>query len=662
MSKQPAAYGSWPSPITAELLTAANVGLSEPLLDGDTIYWLESRPLERGRTTVVRMDADGHKRDLLPEPLNARSRVNEYGGGSYCVQDGILYFVLYDDQRIYALDTGAEKPVPKAITAEGPWRFGDLRPDPKHKRLLAICEDHRQPDAEEKTFVAAIPLGSDDEQTPLTLVEGKDFYAGATVSPDGQRIAWLSWNHPNMPWDGCECWVGEFDGNGNISEQRRVAGGQNESICQPQWSPDGELYLVSDRSDWWNIYRVEGEGLTAVCAEEAEYASPQWVFGQSSYAFVDPATVIACFTREGRWNLCLIDLASGKKRDLITPLNDLAYLRADSHMAVFIGASGDSYPALYRFERDTDDALTTVVKSGSITAEAGYLSQGEAIEFPLSRSLGEEGQDGKGYAFFYSPCNQAFCGEPDTRPPLLVLCHGGPTSATRGSLNLKIQYWTSRGFAVADVNYGGSTGFGRRYRERLKGQWGVVDVQDAIDCVSYLADAGLVDGYRVAIRGSSAGGYTVLAALTFDDTFRTGASLYGVGDLEALAKDTHKFESRYMDNLIGPYPEKKSLYQERSPLNHIERLNRPVIFLQGLKDKIVPPNQAEAMVAALDKKEIPVAYVTFEEEAHGFRQAPNIRRALEAELHFYSQVFGFDLIEPVEPVTIRHADKLRARR
>jgi dipeptidyl aminopeptidase/acylaminoacyl peptidase len=655
MSKQPAAYGSWPSPITAELLTSANVGLSEPHLQGGDFYWLESRPLEKGRTVIVQLTADGHKRDLLPQPLNARSRVNEYGGGSYCVHDGVAYFVLYDDQRIYSIDTRAEQLEPRVITAEGPWRFGDLRMDAARERLIAVCEDHSVPGGEEKTFLAAIPLGR-DEQQPASLVDGSDFYAAATISPDGARIAWLSWIHPNMPWDGCECWVGEFDEHGNIVHRQRVAGGESESIFQPQWSPEGTLFLVSDRSDWWNLYRHDGNNLLPVCREEAEFASPQWVFGQSTYAFLDPATIIACYTRQGNWQLCLIDIETGNKQELLTPLNDLSYVRAEAGKAVLLGASGEAFPALYRFAQGADNALTTLVKSGSVSVEAGYLAKAEAIEFPLS------GSGGLGYGFFYPPWNQAFCGEPETKPPLLVLCHGGPTSATRSSLNLKIQYWTTRGFAVADVNYGGSTGYGRPYRERLKGQWGVVDVQDAVDCVNYLAGNGRVDASKVAIRGSSAGGYTVLAALTFHDTFSAGASLYGVGDLEALATDTHKFESRYLDTLIGPYPQQKALYQERSPINHVDQLNCPVIFLQGLLDKIVPPNQAEAMVAALDEKRIPVAYVTFEEEAHGFRQAANIRRALEAELHFYSQVFGFDLIEPVEPVAIRHAEQLTASR
>jgi dipeptidyl aminopeptidase/acylaminoacyl peptidase len=657
MSKQPAAYGSWPSPITAELLTSANVGLSEPQLQDDVIYWLEARPLERGRNAIVQLTPDGRKRDLLPTPLNARSRVNEYGGGSYCIHEGTAYFVLDDDQRIYALDTRSlDNAAPRAITAEGPWRFGDLRVDPGRQRLLAVCEDHSVAGEEEKTFLAAVPLRADAEQLPHVLVEGSDFYASATVSPDGTRVAWLSWNHPNMPWDGCECWLGEFDAQGAIINRQQIAGRTSESIFQPQWSPDGQLYLVSDRSDWWNIYRHDGDELVPVCPEEAEFANPQWVFGQSTYAFLDANTIIACFTRQGRWELCLIDVSNGKKRNLITPLNDLSYIRANKGKAILLGASGEAFPALFRFEHGADDSLTTVVKSGSVSAEAGYLAQGTAIEFPLSCD------DAIGYAFFYPPCNQAFCGEPDGKPPLLVLCHGGPTSATRSSLNLKIQYWTSRGFAVADVNYGGSTGYGRRYRERLKGQWGIVDVRDAVDCVNHLANEGRIDPYKVAIRGSSAGGYTVLAALTFYDIFRAGASLYGVGDLEALAADTHKFESRYLDNLVGPYPEQKSVYAERSPLNHIEKLNCPVIFLQGMKDKIVPPNQAEAMVAALDQKEIPVAYVTFEDEAHGFRQAANIRRALEAELYFYSRVFGFDLAEPVEPVAIRHADILKRRR
>lgn len=651
MSKKTAPYGSWPSPISAELLTSANVGLSEPWLDGTNIYWLESRPLERGRSAIVRLAADGKKRDLLPQPLNARSRVNEYGGGSYCVHDGFVYFVLFDDQRIYRLPVAQETtktPAPEALTPEGARRYGNLTVDANRQRLLAVCEDHSTAGQEAETSLVSIPLqgGMQEHQT---LVFGDDFYSSPAVSPDGRQIAWLSWKHPNMPWDACECWLGEFDADGEIVNRKQIAGGDRESVFQPQWSPDGNLYLISDRSNWWNIYRHDGEVLVPVCEKAMEFGTPQWVFGLSTYGFLDDQTILATFTQSGIWHLCTIDLKSGDLQVVESPLTDIGYIQARGDTAVFIGASGDQFPALYRFDA-ANRRIEQIVNSGDLPVDRETISLAEPVEFPAG--------DEVGYAFFYPPRNRHYEGEAGSKPPLLVLCHGGPTSATKSVLNLKIQYWTSRGFAVADVNYGGSTGYGRHYRERLKGQWGVVDVQDAVDCVNFLADSGRIDRNKVAIRGSSAGGYTVLAALTFHDVFRAGASLYGIGDLETLAADTHKFESRYLDNLVGPYPAQQTLYRERSPIRHIEQLNCPVIFLQGLKDKVVPPNQAEAMVAALDEKQIPVAYVTFEEEAHGFRQAPNIRRAQEAELYFYSRVFGFTPAGDTEAVPIRHADKL----
>ncbi|MGQ9426735.1 prolyl oligopeptidase family serine peptidase [Gilvimarinus sp. F26214L] len=649
MSKQSTAYGSWSSPITAELLTQANVGFSEPHIEGSSIYWLESRPLERGRTAIVRLNEKGQKEELLPAPLNARSRVNEYGGGSYCLDGEQVYFVQFDDQRIYALADKGGRAAPQPLTPEAQWAFGDLTLDRSRQRLLAVREDHSA-SGEAETTLVAISLSGDAE--PRVLLQGRAFYSSPAISPDGRHIAWLCWDHPNMPWDGCECWLGEFDASGAIVDARLVAGGPDESIVQPQWSPGGDLFFMSDRSNWWNLYRYRDGALACVREEDAEFAGPQWVFGASTYAFLNNQEVLASYTRDGVWTLCRIHLESGERQDVDTGLCDLGYVRAARGQAVFIGASERSFAALHRYSPDSN-RCEPLAHSGTLPVAEDYIAAAESIRFPLSQESGE------GHAFFYPPCNRDFEGPAGSRPPLLVLCHGGPTSATRNSLNLKIQYWTSRGFAVADVNYGGSTGFGRHYRERLKGQWGVVDVQDAVDCVAFLGDR--VDRDRVAIRGSSAGGYTVLAALTFHDVFKAGASLYGIGDLETLATDTHKFESRYMDNLVGPYPEQKELYRERSPIHHVDQLNCPVIFLQGLQDKIVPPNQAEAMVQALDSKGLPVAYVTFEEEAHGFRQAPNIRRALEAELYFYSRIFAFEPAEAIEPVPLRNADQLAER-
>lgn len=648
MSKQIAAYGSWASPISAETLSSANVGLSEIHVKDGALYWLESRPQEKGRTTIIQQSADGQRKELLPPPFNARSRVNEYGGGSYCILDGRACFVNFEDQRIHSVDIHGAGAAPQPITADGPWRYGNLLPDPTRNRLIAVCEDHQDENQEEETFIASVEIG--DEEKPKKLLSGRDFYASPALSPDGKYMAWLCWDHPNMPWDGCECWLGEFDAQGNIINARLVAGGVDESIFQPQWSPDGSLYLISDRSNWWNIYRLGDNELLPVHAAAMEFGTPQWVFGLSTYAFLDANRLLTTYTQQGIWRLGIIHLRDGSLQTIDTPCSDFSYVRAANGEGYCIGAAGDGFPALLKLQ--ADGRLQTLVSSGTLPAAADYISHAEAITFPL------RGGKQKGHAFFYPPRNKDFHGPEGSKPPLLVLCHGGPTSATRNSLNLRIQYWTSRGFAVADVNYGGSTGFGREYRDRLKGQWGIVDVQDAVDCVEFLAETGRIDDGKVAIRGSSAGGYTTLAALTFEDVFRAGASLYGIGDLETLARDTHKFESRYLDQLVGPYPAQQDLYRARSPIHHVDQLDCPVIFLQGLQDKIVPPNQAEAMVDALDKKKLPVAYVTFDNEAHGFRQAASIVRAQEAELYFYSRVFGFELADAIEPVEIRNEELL----
>ena len=638
--------GSWPSPITSDALTAAAVGLSEVCLDGEDIYWLENRPEEKGRTTIIQCRS-GKRRELLPAPLNCRSKVNEYGGGSYCVHEGQVYFVLFDDQRIYQLDTNNPKAIPEAITPAGTCRYADLVFDPYHQRLIAIVEDHAQTHREAQTRLVAVDIGNaNGRQQPQTLQSGADFYASPALSPDGKTLCWLSWNHPNMPWDGTGCCLASVSENGAIGSPLKIAGGEGESIVQPQFSPAGELFFISDRSNWWNLYRYDDNQVTAVYEKAVEFGGPQWVFGLSYYSFLDANTVLGCYTENGQWLLYQLDLSTGRLDKIPCPCTDISYVRANTHGAVFVGAGPRSYEAVYLYQPQKN--CTVVAAPVQCQFLAADLSSGQSIEFPLRQRAG------KGQAFYYPPTNSRYAGPNNEPPPLLVFCHGGPTAATHSRLNLKIQYWTSRGIAVADINYGGSTGFGRRYRHALKGQWGIVDVQDCIDCVSYLVEQGLADKNKLSIRGGSAGGYTVLCALTFYDVFKAGASHYGVGDLETLATDTHKFESRYLDTLVGPYPRDKEIYQARSPIHHLDSLRCPVIFFQGLQDKVVPPNQAGAMVEALNNKGIPHAYVTFAEEGHGFRQAPNQRRALEAELYFYSKVFDFPLADNIKPVTIHH--------
>ena len=488
---------------------------------------------------------------------------------------------------------------------------------------------------------------------PEVLISGSDFYSSPRLSPDGSRLCWLSWNHPNMPWDGTELWVGELGQDGSVGERRLVAGGIAESICQPEWAPDGCLYFVSDRSGWWNLYRWDGQtdqvAGESILPMEAEFARPQWIFGANCYGFVSAGRAICAVNRSGVWELLDVDLKSGRWTALEIggySAMDRSDLRIDANQVLF-EAGGPTEPnALLRLDLASGQ-LCLLRRSSTTPVDPGYLSIPETIEFPTEGGL-------TAHAFFYRPQNRDFAAPEGAKPPLLLKSHGGPTAATSNALDLEIQFWTSRGFAVVDVNYGGSTGFGREYRRRLERNWGVVDVDDCVNAALYLVDRGLVDERQLAIDGGSAGGYTTLAVLTFRDIFSAGASYYGVSDLESLARDTHKFESRYLDSLVGPYPKDAAVYRERSPINFTERLSSPIIFLQGLEDRIVPPDQAETMFNSVRAKGIPTAYLTFPGEQHGFRQAGNIKRALEAELYFFSRIFGFEPADEIAPVNIEN--------
>ncbi|HSF72380.1 MAG TPA: S9 family peptidase, partial [Microcoleus sp.] len=483
------------------------------------------------------------------------------------------------------------------------------------------------------------------------LTQGNDFYASPRLSPDGSLLSWICWNHPNMPWDGTELWVAEINGDGSLGEKYLVAGGVEESIFQPEWSPDGVLYFVSDKSNWWNFYRTvnprlprEQQEVEPLCEMAAEFGLPQWVFGMSTYAVVSESKIICTYTQQGNWHLASLDLTTKQLTTIETPYTDISSVKARGETVVFLAGSPTESTAIVQFNLATSQR-SILRQASNLSINPGYLSVPEPIEFPTENNL-------TAFGFFYPPKNQDFAAPAGEKPPLVVKSHGGPTAATSSSMNLKIQYWTSRGFAVLDVNYGGSTGYGREYRKRLQDSWGIVDVDDCANGAKYLAQKGLVDGERMAIAGGSAGGYTTLCALTFRDVFKAGASYYGVSDLEALATDTHKFEARYLDGLIGSYPERKDLYVARSPIHSAKRLSCPVIFFQGLEDKVVPPNQAEMMVEILKAKGLPVAYVAYEGEQHGFRRAENIKRTLDGEFYFYSRVFKFELAEPVEEVAI----------
>ena len=640
MEKKTLPYGSWRSPINSDLIVAGTIRLGQVEVEGENVYWIEGRPAEKGRNVVVKRSADGKTVDLIPSPFNARTLVNEYGGGSFTVSEGEVFFSNFADQRLYRVTPDTE---PQAVTPESKYRYADGIVDRRRNRFLCVREDHSVTGQEAVTTLAAIDLASGEQ---VILADGNDFYSSPRLSPDGSQLAWLVWNHPNMPWDGSELWLADVQEDGLLANKRLIAGGNRESIFQPEWSPAGELYFVSDRSNWWNLYRCRAGVVEAVCPMEAEFGLPHWVFGMSTYGFVSPKQIVCAYIQQGFSQLALVDAESGTLESVASSYTQIEGIRCGAGKAVFFAGAPNESSALVRFDPATRQ-FETLRRSSGLAIDAGYVSAPQAVEFPTENHLTAHG-------FFYPPQNKDYVAPVNELPPLLVMIHGGPTAAAAPTLKLGIQFWTSRGIAVLDVNYGGSTGYGRDYRERLKGNWGIVDVDDCVNGARFLAEQGLVDGNRLAITGGSAGGYTVLCALAFRDVFKAGASHYGVSDLAALEIDTHKFESRYTHSLVAPYPERADLYRERSPIHHTDKLNAPVIFFQGLEDKVVPPNQSEMMVEALRRKKLPVAYVTFEGEQHGFRQAANIKRALDGELYFYSRIFGFELAEPIEPVSIEN--------
>jgi dipeptidyl aminopeptidase/acylaminoacyl peptidase len=567
--------------------------------------------------------------------------VHEYGGGAFTVSDGIIYFSNFADQRLYQQPLDLQ---PQPLTPELKLRYGDSVVDQIRNRLICIREDHSIAGHEPVNTIAGVGLSDTQEQQ--VLISGNDFYAAPRVSPDGSCLAWLTWNHPNMPWDGTELWVGELRPDGSVGKSEKVAGGASESIFQPEWSPDSVLYFVSDRTGWWNLYRYNQKRVEPICRKDFEFGRPQWLFSMSTYDFESTDLIICTYTCNGTWHLARLECTTGELEVIETLYTEVWNLRASPGQAVFCAGSPTQPPSIVRLSL-ASKSCHVLHRSSDIEVESGYLSIPETVEFPT--------EGGKtAHAFLYVPKNSDHEAPLGELPPLLVKSHGGPTGATSTSLDWNIQYWTSRGVAVLDVNYGGSSGYGRSYRERLDGKWGIVDVDDCVNGARYLVEQGRVDGSRLAIRGSSAGGYTTLCALTFRDLFKAGASYYGISDLEALVKETHKFEAHYLDRLIGPYPERQDTYRERSPIHFTHLLSCPLILFQGLEDEIVPPNQAQMMLDALRAKGLAVAHVPFAGEQHGFRRAETIKRALDGELYFYSRVFGFELAEPVEPVQIHN--------
>jgi len=640
--RQIAPYGTWKSPISSDLIVSDVVHLSDPVIDRQDIYWTELRPTEGGRVVLMNRTMDGTTTAVTPSGFNVRTRVHEYGGAAFVVRSGTVWFSNYDDQRLYRQTIGTE-PVPLTAAVDMRWADGIL--DESRNRIIYVCEDHTRAGLEATNTIVSVDL---DEGAPEIVASDRDFYSNPRLSPDGTQLAWLEWNHPNMPWDGTELCVASLNDAGRLSSVQRIAGGLDESILQPLWSPDGVLYFISDRSGWWNLYRWTGENADPIIEKRADFAGPSWVFGLASYGFESPESLLCAYSEDGQAHLTQIDLRTLETRRIDTPFTTIAYLKVANGQAVFLGGSPTTPTAVVRLDL-ASGSLETLRISSTAEVDSGYLSIAESIDFPTER-----GQTS--HAFYYAPTNCDFQGPADESPPLLVRSHGGPTSAATRYFNLGIQYWTSRGFAVVDVNYGGSTGYGREYRNRLRGNWGIVDVDDCVNAAQYLVGEGLADPDRLAIDGGSAGGYTTLCALTFRNVFTAGASLYGLSDLVVFVGDTHKFESRYLDSLIGPWPEREDLYRERSAINSVDQLSCPVAFFQGDEDKIVPPNQAELMVDALRKKGLPVAYVLFEGEQHGFRKAANIKRALDGEFYFFSRIFGFDPADNLEPLEIENLD------
>jgi dipeptidyl aminopeptidase/acylaminoacyl peptidase len=612
--------GGWYSPISAALASGSSLRLMQPRTCDGWIYWIESRPVEQGRSVLMRSKPGQQPQTLLPQPFNARSRVHEYGGGAYTVHAEHVAFVNDEDQQIYLLVDGV---IRRLSDAPGS-RFGDLCFDPTNDRLLCVREQHGADRHPVNTLVAvSLRDGKID-----TLAQGCDFYSSPALHREAKQLAWLQWNQPQMPWDGCELQLAELAPTGALKAVHKLAGGERESLFQPQFAPDGTLHFLSDRNGWWNIYKVAETGIVAVTADAADYGLAQWNLGMSRYGFDDSNALLAVRTVAGRAEL--VRIRAGQQQSLPLPLTQIDHLQVDGE-AVTMLASGPHNPATIYAGLAAQHVLR---RSTGLELDTAYVSVAQAIHFQASN--GETV-----HAWYYPPCNADFRIPAAERPPLIVKCHGGPTAMNGDGLEPRIQFWTSRGFAVVDVNYRGSSGFGRDYRHSLDGAWGIKDVEDCISAARYLADQGLVDPERTAISGSSAGGYTVLSALAFHDYFRAGAVYYGISELASAMTDTHKFEARYGDRLLGPWPEAETIYRERSPLYAVERINCPVIFFQGLRDRVVPPDQTERMVTALRERGQSVTYLTFPEEGHGFRRADSLCRALEAELAFYAKAFGF---------------------
>jgi dipeptidyl aminopeptidase/acylaminoacyl peptidase len=649
-------YGTWPSPLSADLLATAGVGLGAVALDGDAVWWTELRPAEGGRTVLVRQVGDGPPTDVTPEDHNVRTLAHEYGGGDFVVHDGTVWYANFADQRVYR-QRPTEAPV--AVTPEpvmpGGDRYADFDLSPDGRLLYAVLERHTG--AGEPTN-AIVVLPSDGSAAPVEVAGGHDFCAAPRVSPDGRHLAWLTWDHPDMPWDGTVLHVAAVAAGGTLDDARRLLGGRTESVQQPLWSPDGALHVLSDRTGWWNLHRVDlaGGDPQPLHRHDVELGVPPWRFGYATYAFLDDGRVVCLVHDQGVHRVMLLaagpDPAGAELADAGLPWRSFraSSLRSDGRTVVFSGATPTEPNSVVRWDLAAGRDPVVLRRAFDPAAIPGLgpeaVSVAEQVTFPAR-------DGGVAHALYYPPHNPAVRAPDGELPPLIVSAHGGPTSEADAGLSLATQYWTSRGFAVCDVNYRGSTGYGRAYRDKLKGTWGLVDIEDCVDAARHLAERGLADPDRLAVTGGSAGGFVVMAALAFHDVFAAGVSHFGVADLGLLAEETHKFESRYLDQLVGPWPQDRGTYEARSPLHHADRITVPLLLLQGMEDAVVPPSQTEQMAAALAAGGTPHATVYFDGEQHGWRRAETIRAAVEAELAFYGQVLGFTPADDVAPVTLR---------
>jgi dipeptidyl aminopeptidase/acylaminoacyl peptidase len=647
-----APYGSWPSPITVDLV-ASEGGVSFGSLDlsEDGIYWTEGRPQEQGRSALVFCPHGGEPVDVVPADFNVRTRVHEYGGGAWFREGAVVFCSSFDDSRLYRIDAPGAEPQP--ITPEPPephaLRYADGRVFADGRLIVCVREAHGEGEPVNELVV----LPTDGSSEPRVISTGRDFYAAPRPSPDGTRLAWMAWDHPYMPFEGTDLSVGDLAMDGSVTNGRRIAGSQSESIFQPEWSPDGLLYFVSDRTGWSNLYVEREGGVHALTSEEAELGFPQWVFDLTRYAFLADGRIACIFTRSAIDGLELLDPHSGRLERVELPYTSFysPSLRSRGSRVVFPASSPTDPPVIVSLDLESGEQ-EIVRRSTDLELDDRYVSVAEAIQF--------EGADGLiSHGFYYAPKNPEYEGPPHELPPLVVAVHGGPTAHVTNSLDLGVQLFTSRGIAVVDLNYGGSTGCGREYRDRLRGRWGEVDVEDSAAAARYLAGRGDADAARIEITGGSAGGYTTLMTLAVRDEFAAGTSYYGVADLVSFHEETHKFESHYDEYLVGPWPEAIELYRDRSPVTHADSIGRPLLLLQGLDDKVVPPSQSEVIVDALTRRGIPYSYIAFEGEGHGFRKAENVKRAIEAHLSFLARVFGFEPADEIEPIEIENLEAVR---